>query len=199
MHLVRQIFDNLPRQTQDDWEVVAAHLRQVPDALDRYAATLRRSAQRGQLVARRQVLVVADQCSAWTTADFYGRLVAGYPGGPFTAQLDLGARLATAATAASPPSCGPSWHPPRPRSTASAASSTGSPPAVSSARRSTWTRCTPTAGSNWTAPPASCVPPRLSWATRTCRRHGRRWTPTRPVGCRPDRPWKSGCDSGPRC
>ncbi|MFC5923981.1 DUF885 domain-containing protein [Micromonospora vulcania] len=99
VHLVRQIFDNLPRQTQDDWEVVAAHLRQVPDALDRYAATLRRSAQRGQLVARRQVLVVADQCSAWTTADFYGRLVAGYPGGPFTAQLDLGARLATAATA----------------------------------------------------------------------------------------------------
>ncbi|SCF07520.1 Uncharacterized conserved protein, DUF885 familyt [Micromonospora coriariae] len=99
VHLVRQIFDNLPRNTEDDWAVVAAHLRQVPAALDRYAATLRRSAQRGHLVARRQVLVVAEQCTAWTTADFYGRLVAGYPGGLLAGQLHLGARLATTATA----------------------------------------------------------------------------------------------------
>ncbi|SCF09805.1 DUF885 domain-containing protein [Micromonospora chokoriensis] len=98
VHLLRQIFDNLPRDTADDWAVVAAHLRQVPEALARYASTLRRSAQRGHLVARRQVVVVANQCTAWTVADVYGRLVEGYPGGPLAAQLQLGARLATAAT-----------------------------------------------------------------------------------------------------
>ncbi|MGW1485897.1 DUF885 family protein, partial [Micromonospora parva] len=52
VHLLRQLFDNLPRNTGDDWAVVAEHLHQVPDALDRYAATLRRSAHRRQLVAR---------------------------------------------------------------------------------------------------------------------------------------------------
>ncbi|MGW5581099.1 DUF885 domain-containing protein [Micromonospora chokoriensis] len=98
VHLLRQIFDNLPQDTADDWAVVAAHLRQVPEALARYATTLRRSAQQGHLVARRQVLVVANQCTAWTRADFYGRLVEGYPGGPLAGQLQLGARLATAAT-----------------------------------------------------------------------------------------------------
>ncbi|MCG5441475.1 DUF885 domain-containing protein [Micromonospora sp. NIE79] len=99
VHLLRQVFDNLPRQTEDDWAVVADHLHQVPDALDRYAATLRRSVQQGQLVARRQVLVVADQCISWVTADFYRRLVDGCPDGPLTARLHRGARLATAATA----------------------------------------------------------------------------------------------------
>ncbi|MFV2102954.1 DUF885 domain-containing protein [Micromonospora sp. LOL_024] len=99
VHLARQVFDNLPRATADDWAVVAAHLHRLPTTLDQYTATLRRSAQRGQLVARRQVLAVAAQCTSWITADFYGGLVAGYPGGPLTDRLAGGARLATAATA----------------------------------------------------------------------------------------------------
>ncbi|MBO4208583.1 DUF885 domain-containing protein [Micromonospora echinofusca] len=99
VHLVRQVFDNLPRTTEQDWAVVAAHLHRVPTALDQYADTLRRSARQGHLVARRQVLAVADQCTAWTTADFYRRLVAGYPGGALAGQLDAGAELATTATA----------------------------------------------------------------------------------------------------
>ncbi|MFI7605899.1 DUF885 domain-containing protein [Micromonospora sp. NPDC049366] len=100
VHLVRQVFDSLPRAGEDDWAVVAAHLRGVPTALDQYAATLRRSARHGQLVARRQVLVVADQCADWVTTDFYGRLVADRPGGALGAALEGGARLATEATAA---------------------------------------------------------------------------------------------------
>ncbi|MBL6276579.1 DUF885 domain-containing protein [Micromonospora fiedleri] len=99
-HLARQVFDNLPRQTADDWAAVAEHLHRLPTTLDQYAATLRRSAQRGHLVARRQVLVVAAQCQSWTAGDFYGRLVASCPGGPLTDRLTEGARLASAATEA---------------------------------------------------------------------------------------------------
>ncbi|RGC65711.1 hypothetical protein C5N14_27300 [Micromonospora sp. MW-13] len=100
VHLVRQVFDNLPRNTAQDWAVVAAHLRRVPTALGQYAETLRWSAQRRRLVARRQVLAVADQCTAWVTSDdFYGRLVAGGPEGPLAGELAAGARSATAATA----------------------------------------------------------------------------------------------------
>ncbi|GGM59184.1 hypothetical protein GCM10011608_50340 [Micromonospora sonchi] len=99
VHLARQVFDNLPRQTPDDWANIATHLHRLPTTLDQYAATLRRSAQRGQLVARRQVLVVAEQCASWSDTDFYGRLVAGCPSGPLAARLAEGARLATAATA----------------------------------------------------------------------------------------------------
>ncbi|MGN9767936.1 DUF885 domain-containing protein [Micromonospora sp. SD12] len=100
VHLVRQVFDNLPRDSERDWAVVAAHLRRVPTALGQYAETLRRSAGRGQLVARRQVLAVADQCTAWVTSDdFYGRLVAGCPDGPMAGELAVGARSAATATA----------------------------------------------------------------------------------------------------
>ncbi|MEU4781343.1 DUF885 domain-containing protein [Micromonospora sp. NPDC023633] len=100
VHLVRQVFDNLPRDTARDWAVVAAHLRRVPAALGQYAETLRRSAGRGHLVARRQVLAVADQCTAWVTSDdFYGRLVAGGPDGTLAGELAAGARSAAAATA----------------------------------------------------------------------------------------------------
>ncbi len=82
VHLARQVFDNLPRTTVDDWAVVAEHLHRLPTTLDQYAATLRRSAGRGQLVARRQVLTVADQCAAWVDADFFGDLVAGHRSEP---------------------------------------------------------------------------------------------------------------------
>ncbi|MCL7459791.1 DUF885 domain-containing protein [Micromonospora echinofusca] len=100
VHLLRQVFDNLPRDSERDWAVVAAHLRRVPTALGQYAETLRRSAGRGQLVARRQVLAVAEQCTAWVTADdFYGRLAAGCPDGPLAGELAAGAERASAATA----------------------------------------------------------------------------------------------------
>ncbi|WP_216592435.1 DUF885 family protein [Verrucosispora sioxanthis] len=107
VHLARQVFDNLPRTTVDDWAVVAEHLHRLPTTLDQYAATLRRSAGRGQLVARRQVLTVADQCAAWVDADFFGDLVAGHrseplaggPGGPPPPRRS------------SPRSCVPTWPP----------------------------------------------------------------------------------------
>jgi uncharacterized protein (DUF885 family) len=99
VHLTRQVFDRLPRTTEDDWTVVADHLAGLGDALDAYAATLWAAADRGHVVARRQVLAVADQATSWITSDdFYGRLVAGYPGGRLDDRLAAGAASAVAAT-----------------------------------------------------------------------------------------------------
>ncbi|NGM13264.1 DUF885 domain-containing protein [Verrucosispora sp. CWR15] len=156
VHLARQVFDNLPRTTVDDWAVVAEHLHRLPTTLDQYAATLRRSAGRGQLVARRQVLTVADQCAAWVDADFFGDLVAGHRSEPLAGRLAEGARRATAATAKFATFLRTDLAPPPPRSTAWAATSTRSPPAPSSAPPSTWTSCTRTAGRNCPAPPPNC-------------------------------------------
>lgn len=102
VHLVRSAFDDLPTETEADWAVVADTLAAVPTALAQYRQTLTRSADRGQRVARRQVLAVADQCAAWTDPrrdDFYPGLVGRYPGGPSGARLTAGAAAATAATA----------------------------------------------------------------------------------------------------
>ncbi|MEV6521752.1 DUF885 domain-containing protein [Longispora sp. NPDC051575] len=99
VHLVRQVFDTLPRGSDGDWAVVAEHLEGVAAALGQYTETLRRSADRGQLVARRQVLAVADQCTTWIAHDdFYGRLIAGHHGGPHADRLATGAERAGAAT-----------------------------------------------------------------------------------------------------
>ncbi|GAA3514958.1 DUF885 domain-containing protein [Actinocatenispora rupis] len=101
VHLVRSAFDNLPRDTEADWATVADRLAAVRSELAAYRETLRRSAARGQRVARRQVLVVADQCAAWIDPardDFYRRLVTGYAG-PSAARLARGAADASAATA----------------------------------------------------------------------------------------------------
>ncbi|HEY3504482.1 MAG TPA: DUF885 domain-containing protein [Actinocatenispora sp.] len=103
VHLTRSAFDDLPRETAADWAVVADRLAAVPAALSAYRETLRRSASRGQRVARRQVLAVADQCESWIDArrdDFYRGLAAGYAGSDpaLTARLDRGAAQATAAT-----------------------------------------------------------------------------------------------------
>ncbi|SDT28903.1 DUF885 domain-containing protein [Jiangella sp. DSM 45060] len=76
VHLVRQVFDNLPTRTADDWTTVAADLARVPVALRQYAATLDGSAGRGHVVAGRQVLAVAAQCESWVADGFYPGLVA---------------------------------------------------------------------------------------------------------------------------
>jgi len=102
VHLTRSAFDDLPKDSEADWAVVAETLAALPTALHQYRQTLRRSAGRGQRVARRQVLAVAEQCAAWIDPrrdDFYPRLVAGYPGGPSADRLAAGAAAATAATA----------------------------------------------------------------------------------------------------
>ena len=66
---VRDVLDLMPTATQDDWATIAARLSQVPRALEQWTSTLRESADRGQVTARRQVVEGAAQCDAFTAPD----------------------------------------------------------------------------------------------------------------------------------
>lgn len=98
VHGVRRTFDDLPAATPDDWTVIGRELARVPVALREYAATLTASADRGHVVARRQVLAVAAQCDGWVRDGFYPALVA--PGPAALARLANAAAEATAGFAA---------------------------------------------------------------------------------------------------
>jgi uncharacterized protein (DUF885 family) len=99
VHQVREVFDNLPRTTERDWDRIGEHLALVPGALADYADTLRAAAAAGHVVAARQVRTVADQCERWIDPDgddFYLSLVRP---GPTSQNLSARADQATAATA----------------------------------------------------------------------------------------------------
>ncbi|SOC52514.1 DUF885 domain-containing protein [Ornithinimicrobium cerasi] len=59
---VRDIFDIMGKDTEEQWRTVAARLDAVPTALRQYASALTWSAERGQVAPRRQVERVAEQC-----------------------------------------------------------------------------------------------------------------------------------------
>jgi uncharacterized protein (DUF885 family) len=63
--VLRQVFDVMPRRTVEDWEHVAARLAAMPEAVGRYRAALAAGADAGLVAARRQALVVAEQCRVW--------------------------------------------------------------------------------------------------------------------------------------
>ncbi len=80
VHRIRQVFDALPRVTDADWDYLGQQLDGVPGALADYRATLTRSADRGSVVAARQIRTVAAQCRQWIeTNNFYGGLAAAAP------------------------------------------------------------------------------------------------------------------------
>ena len=98
---VRQSFDLLPRATEEQWEVIALKLRQVPGTLLGFRRTLEHGLERHLLAARRQALVAATQCRAWgggsgASSGYFTSLVATYPGtaGALGADLTLGAAAA---------------------------------------------------------------------------------------------------------
>ncbi|MDA8393662.1 MAG: DUF885 domain-containing protein [Candidatus Dormibacteraeota bacterium] len=98
---VRQSFDLLSRTTEEQWEVIALKLRQVPGTLLGFRRTLEHGLERHLLAARRQALVAATQCRAWgggsgASSGYFTSLVATYPG---TARA-LGADLTRGAAAA---------------------------------------------------------------------------------------------------
>ncbi len=82
---IRDIFDLMPTDGTEDWEVVASRLRAVPEALAGYRASLALGAERGLAPAIRQVREVAAQSrrtagAAGATADTGVAGVAGEPG-----------------------------------------------------------------------------------------------------------------------
>ncbi len=63
---LRGVFDLMPTDTADDWEVVSKRLRALPAALDGYVETLRAGIAGDVVPARRQVLEVVAQIERYT-------------------------------------------------------------------------------------------------------------------------------------
>jgi uncharacterized protein (DUF885 family) len=81
VHRLREVFDDLPAETEADWERIADHLTAATHGYADYAETLTRSAATGGRIAARQVRVVADQVESWVAAtDFYRGLAARHRG-----------------------------------------------------------------------------------------------------------------------
>jgi uncharacterized protein (DUF885 family) len=73
---VRDIFDYMPRESDQDWRNVRTRLTEVPAALDKLRASFLYAAENQQVAARRQALACAAQCDVWGKRDgFFGELV----------------------------------------------------------------------------------------------------------------------------
>ncbi|HLS01852.1 MAG TPA: DUF885 domain-containing protein, partial [Beutenbergiaceae bacterium] len=55
---IRMSFDMLPKHSEEDWQVIAARLANVPHAMEGYIATLRQGIETGNAPAARQVEIV---------------------------------------------------------------------------------------------------------------------------------------------
>ncbi|MGH9045784.1 MAG: DUF885 domain-containing protein [Acidimicrobiales bacterium] len=99
---VRRSFDLMRLEDEADWEVAAARLRAVPEALRGERQTLQEGLSRGVVNARRQVLACAVQCDTWggrgnPEDSFFAGLVGRYPGGPSASSLQGAAEAAARA------------------------------------------------------------------------------------------------------
>ncbi|MDQ1468396.1 MAG: hypothetical protein QOH10_2811 [Actinomycetota bacterium] len=92
---VRQCFDLMSYETDDDWATVTARMGRVPDALASIEATLREGVARGVVAARRQALACAQQAEAWGGSAPYFRNLAERR--PDDRALEATAEAATAA------------------------------------------------------------------------------------------------------
>ena len=99
---IRSIFDLLPRESADDHAAIARRMSQVPQALERYRASLHEGAQRGIVPARRQVIECARQGTVWAGApgsSFFDNLIPDGESLPASVLADLQAGAASAARA----------------------------------------------------------------------------------------------------
>ncbi|HEV3213850.1 MAG TPA: DUF885 domain-containing protein [Acidimicrobiales bacterium] len=97
---IRQVFELMRRETDEDRAVITARLRAVPGALESWRAGLADVTARGELPARRHVLGVADQASTYARGAYEGFVAGLYaPAAPPSDALDA-ARDADAACGA---------------------------------------------------------------------------------------------------
>ncbi|TGO04112.1 DUF885 domain-containing protein [Serinibacter arcticus] len=103
LQTTRDIFDLMPTDTAQDWEVVAARMGNVPDSLAGYVESLREGAATGIVAARRQVEAgiaqaeeLAGESSFWSSL---ARTGSGGEGTHHASALEAGATRARAAYA----------------------------------------------------------------------------------------------------
>ena len=94
---IRQVFDLLPKQSDDDWTGVLDRLAQVPGALDGYRQMLGKGAESGSTATRRSVMSVADQCATWSSNGWFSSMASAYGDGALSGRLSGAAELADAA------------------------------------------------------------------------------------------------------
>ena len=104
IHSVRQIFDLMPRESEEDWANIASRMTLIPQGLDSFRRTLEEGLRRGLVVAKRQARETAEQCDVWIGAaegheSFFSGLVSSFdvsgvnsPG--LRADLESGASVA---------------------------------------------------------------------------------------------------------
>ncbi|MFI5627765.1 DUF885 domain-containing protein [Nocardioides sp. NPDC051685] len=101
IHNLREAFDLMPTDTEDDWAAIGARLAGMPQAVAGYTATLREEAAAGRVSATAQYAKVADQILGWTgqkgSGDFFTGLIARAPeGAPASLRAELEASAAKA-------------------------------------------------------------------------------------------------------
>jgi uncharacterized protein (DUF885 family) len=100
---LRDVFDVMPADSEEDWGNIASRLRLIPDAVRGYVASLREGARRGLVPARLQVDEGIKQAEELADAkgSFFVTFAAGASGVPDALQRDLavGARAAADAYA----------------------------------------------------------------------------------------------------
>ncbi|MFI7583202.1 DUF885 domain-containing protein [Kocuria sp. M1N1S27] len=67
---IREVFDDLPKRSAEDWAQIAARLRAVPAAVDSYLLGLRHARSRGRSASAAQLRNAARQCTGY--ADRHG-------------------------------------------------------------------------------------------------------------------------------
>lgn len=80
---LRECFDQMPRESKDDWQVIAERMSAVPQSLKSFTTTLRDGMQRGILASKRQTLACAQQGRTWGGLEgdentFFARLAEKY-------------------------------------------------------------------------------------------------------------------------
>src|SRR5262249_2519825 len=92
------VFNQMPLDSEQDWQAVLSRLEQTPWYLDGFRASLNKGLDLGTPAARRQALECAIQCKTWSgegqPQSFFRMLVADHNG-------SLSAKLTSAADAAS--------------------------------------------------------------------------------------------------
>ena len=97
---LREVFDLMPAETDEDWEHIAERMHNLPAAMDGYLATLRLGIRSGTVPAIRQVTAVAAQADRHAAPDgFFAGLARRGSGRSAAARLETGAAASAAAYA----------------------------------------------------------------------------------------------------
>jgi uncharacterized protein (DUF885 family) len=80
---IRQVFDQMAKDTHEDWQAIAKRLRLAPEAMARYRETLDEGIRRGKTSTSRIALAVAKQAETWSgngdrSASFFHRMIEPY-------------------------------------------------------------------------------------------------------------------------